>query len=155
MSEEEARRLRQTEDDIRDLLHIKDDIKDIKDDLTTLKSHDEDFTRAMYESCDAKTKEIDLKVKDGVNTALIPVNEKADNNRKALYGLFILFVGSLGWLTLQDMKITDDRLAEEGRIHEKINKHVMKSSRSKGNTEATLKLILDEIKYIRTKIDKS
>lgn len=132
---------------------IKEFMDTTKQDVAMLKKHDVEFTTAMHLSCEAKTEEIKRTVDEELDKALKPVHEKATANRQALYGLFVLFVGSLAWLTLQDSMLRDENSASDLVIHERINKIATDTAKEEGSTEATLKLILDEIKYIKGKVD--
>lgn len=169
MTEDDRKRLKAVEDNVfelkgisqslkqlveKDVEHIKEDMSDIKDDVAMLKKHDEEFTKAMYESCDAKTKEINMTVDEEIAKALVPIKETATQNRRALYGLFALFVASLAWLTLQDAILRDARLAEDGRIHEKMNKHIEKSATQEGSHSATLNEIFKDIREIKEALRK-
>lgn len=169
MTEEDRKRMKVLEENVfelkgisvslkqlveKDVEHIKDELHTMKGEVTILKKHDEDFTHAMYESCDNKTKEINHTVEAELTKALTPIREKATGNRNAVYGLFTLFIGALAWVTLQNTQLRSDMVREDGRIHEKINAHIEKSSVTKGNNTATIEAIFKELQYIKEKVDK-
>lgn len=124
------------------LVHQAKSISDNQDDIKILKKHDEEFTNAVYQSCDAKTKEIDMKIEKAVGKVYKYLGG-------SLVGLFGLFLSAVVYFNNQD-----------GEIYNKFNReianiHIVISDKHEDVIEngTNIKTIINTLDKINDKID--
>lgn len=109
--------------------------------IKTLEQHDEDFQTAVYQSCDAKTKEIDTKI----TFATVRLEKDFDRRINVMADVYDKRIMTIYWViaTLITMFIGAVVYMnnEHGSIHEKVNKvneNVVRNGTNIENMNSTL-----------------